>query len=95
MMDTGTTVEASNTDILIKQWQASKKRVEQIAAELAAKIADGQLHRWKELPPQAVLADEYDVSERTITSVKNLQRYSKPQVIEKKKSPRAASNASG
>jgi DNA-binding GntR family transcriptional regulator len=70
--DTDTTVEASDTDALIKQWRASEKRVEQVAAELAAKIAVGQLHRWDELPPLAVLADEYDVSERTIGTVKKL-----------------------
>ena len=38
MADTGTTVRATDTDALIKQWRASAKRVEQIAAELAAKI---------------------------------------------------------
>jgi DNA-binding GntR family transcriptional regulator len=71
MADTGTTVKATDTDALIKQWRASGKRVEQIAAELAAKIDAGRLHRWEELPPVSVLADEYGVSERTITSVKN------------------------
>jgi DNA-binding GntR family transcriptional regulator len=63
---------ATDTDALIKRWRASEKRVEQIAAELAAKIDVGQLHRWAELPPRVVLADEYDVSERAITSVKSL-----------------------
>lgn len=71
-MVTDTTVEASGTDALIKQWRASEKRVEQIAAELAAKIAAGTMGRWEPLPPQAVLADEHDVSERTISSVKSL-----------------------
>ena len=71
-MSSDTTVEATDTDALVKQWRESAKRVEQIAAELTVKIATGQLHRWGELPAQAVLAEEYDVSERTITSVKSL-----------------------
>jgi DNA-binding GntR family transcriptional regulator len=66
------TAEAKDTDALIKQWRASTLRVEQIAADLASKIDCGQLHRWNELPPQAELADEYDVTERTVTSVKRL-----------------------
>jgi DNA-binding GntR family transcriptional regulator len=72
MADTDTAVETTDTDTLIKRWRASERRVEQIAAELAAKIDTGRLHRWAELPSLAVLADEYDVSERTITSVKRL-----------------------
>jgi DNA-binding GntR family transcriptional regulator len=66
------TVKASDTAALIKQWRASSKRVEQVAAELAAKINAGRLHRYEELPLQAALAKEYDVSERTISSVKRL-----------------------
>lgn len=72
MTSTSTTAEAADTDVLIKQWRASARRVEQIAADLASKIDCGQLHRWSELPPRAELADEYDVTERTITSVKSL-----------------------
>jgi DNA-binding GntR family transcriptional regulator len=72
MAGTDATVETADTDALIKQWRVSANSVEQIAAELAAKIAAGQLHRWAELPSQAALADEYDVTERTITSVKRL-----------------------
>jgi hypothetical protein len=66
MTDTDTAVEATDTDVLIKRWRASERRVEQIAAELAAKIDAGRPHRWQELPPQAVLADEYDVTERPL-----------------------------
>ena len=72
MTDTDTTAEAMDTGTLIRQWQSSAKRAEQIAADLAGKIAFGRLHRYEELPSQAALADEYDVSERTITRVKNL-----------------------
>jgi DNA-binding GntR family transcriptional regulator len=72
MADADTAVEASDTGALVKRWRASERRVERIAAELAAKIDAGRLHRWEELPSLAVLADEYDVTERTITSVKRL-----------------------
>jgi DNA-binding GntR family transcriptional regulator len=57
---------------LIKRWRLSAKRTEQIAADLALKIHTGQLHRWGEMPRQAALADQYDVTERTITSAKSL-----------------------
>jgi DNA-binding GntR family transcriptional regulator len=67
-----TTAEARDTSALIRGWRISPKRVEQVAADLALRIETGQLHRWDELPPQAVLADEYDVTERTMTSVKSL-----------------------
>ena len=72
MAGADTTIKASDTDALIKQWRASGKRIEQIAAELAAKIDAGRLHRYEELPLLAVLTKEYDVSKRTLTSVKKL-----------------------
>jgi DNA-binding GntR family transcriptional regulator len=67
MTGADTAIEATDTDTVIKRWRASERRVEQIAAELAAKIDAGRLHRWAELPSLPVLADEYDVSERTIS----------------------------
>jgi DNA-binding GntR family transcriptional regulator len=72
MTGTAMAVAATDTGALIKRWRVSDKRTEQIAAELAAKIAAGRLRRWQELPARAVLADDYDVSESTITSVKSL-----------------------
>ena len=69
---TDTTAGAEDAGALIKEWRPSSRRTEQIAAELAAQIAGGQLHRWDELPPLAVLADEYGVTGRTVTSVKRL-----------------------
>jgi DNA-binding GntR family transcriptional regulator len=69
MEDAGTAVEASGTG---GGPMEEELRVERIAAELAAEIDAGRLHRWEELPSLAVLADEYDVAERTITSVKRL-----------------------
>jgi DNA-binding GntR family transcriptional regulator len=72
MSGTDTAVAVADAGALIRRWRASGKRTEQIAAELAAKIAAGRLHRWQELPTRAVLAEDYDVSESTITSVKSL-----------------------
>jgi DNA-binding GntR family transcriptional regulator len=69
---TDTSAETRNADALIKQWRASFRHVDQIAAALATKIDCGQYHRWEDLPPQSVLADEYDVTERTVTNVKRL-----------------------
>jgi DNA-binding transcriptional MocR family regulator len=68
---TGTAPHADTAE-LIRTWRASSKQVEQIAADLALKIETGQLHRWEELPRQSLLADAYDVTGRTITSVKSL-----------------------
>jgi DNA-binding GntR family transcriptional regulator len=62
----------TDTGTLIREWCVSPSRVEQIAADLAAKIDTGQIHRWAELPALAVLSDEYDVTERTISSAKSL-----------------------
>jgi hypothetical protein len=59
---TDATIEATDTDALKKRWRESSRRVEQIAAETAAKIDAGWLHRWAELPALEVLADEYDVT---------------------------------
>jgi DNA-binding GntR family transcriptional regulator len=68
----GTARDTRDAYALIKRWRLSAKRTEQIAADLALKIQTGQLHRWGEMPRQAALADQYDVAERTITSVKRL-----------------------
>lgn len=62
----------TDTGTLITEWCVSSRRVEQIAADLAAKIGAGQIHRWQQLPTLAVLSDEYEVTERTISSAKAL-----------------------
>jgi len=71
-LDDGASPDTTGADALIRAWKVSSKRTEQIAADLARKIGAGQLHRWDEMPGQAVLAAEYDVAERTITTVKSL-----------------------
>lgn len=72
MNGTDEPARAQDADSLIREWLKSGKRAEKIAADLAAKIASGQLHRWQELPTLAALAREHDVSERTISTVKSL-----------------------
>ena len=67
-----TAAKGADSDALIKQWRASGSGVERIAAELAAKIASGQMRRWDELPPRVDLASEYRVSERTVTRANGL-----------------------
>jgi DNA-binding transcriptional regulator YhcF (GntR family) len=66
------TAEAGDIDALIKTWRASSRRTEQVAAELAAKIARGQAHPWDEMLPLSALADEYAVDPSTIGRVKRL-----------------------
>jgi DNA-binding transcriptional regulator YhcF (GntR family) len=68
----GTAVEVPDTDTLIEEWRSSPRRVEQIAAVLAAEVSGGRYDRWDELPSVAVLADEHGVTERTVSSVKGL-----------------------
>jgi DNA-binding GntR family transcriptional regulator len=57
---------------LIKQWAASPNVTRQIAADIARKIASGQLARWDELPRNAETADDYGVSARTVSRAKKL-----------------------
>ena len=68
----GAAARTTCTGALSRTWRRSSKRTEQIAADQAQKIGAGQLHRWDEMPRQAALAAEYDVTERTITTVKSL-----------------------
>jgi len=72
MTSTGVTTETRDTGSLMRQWRASRKRPEQVAAEMAAKITAGQMHAWEELSTSAELADEYDTSESTIKRAKRL-----------------------
>jgi len=72
MTSDGTAAETGGTDTLIKQWRASASSSEQVAASLAAKINGGQLRTWDDLPSLATLADEHDVSQRTVTRAKTL-----------------------
>jgi DNA-binding GntR family transcriptional regulator len=72
LTSTGATAGARDAGALIRRWRGSGNRAQQIAADLAAKIDAGRLHRWQELPSRAALATEYDVSESTIGIVKKL-----------------------
>jgi DNA-binding GntR family transcriptional regulator len=55
----------------IMKWQRGTM-AEQVAADLASQINNGQLSRWESLPLNRTLADKWNVSERTITKAKRL-----------------------
>jgi DNA-binding GntR family transcriptional regulator len=55
----------------ISEW-ANGGMAKQIAADLARKINSGQLHRYRELPLNSELADDWDVSERTVSVAKKI-----------------------
>jgi DNA-binding GntR family transcriptional regulator len=59
------------TEQTIGEWEkgGTKKRM---AADLARKINAGIIDPWTELPPNAALADEWDVSEGTASKAKKL-----------------------
>lgn len=82
MTETVTTVQATDTDALIQAVAGVRKARRADRRRTGRKIAVGQLHRWKELPSLAVLADEYDVTERAITSVKSASRSRFPDIGE-------------
>lgn len=62
----------ADTDRLIREWEASPSMARKIAAGIARKIASGNMHRYEDLPPNAALAGEWDVSERTVSAAKSL-----------------------
>jgi DNA-binding GntR family transcriptional regulator len=55
----------------IMRWQRGTM-AEQIAADLASQINNGNLSKWESPPLNSTLADKWDVSERTITKAKRL-----------------------
>jgi DNA-binding GntR family transcriptional regulator len=55
----------------IMQWQRGTMR-ERVAADLASRIKSGNLTKWGELPLNRTLADQWDVSQRTVSSAKKL-----------------------
>lgn len=57
-------------DVLVRQWQRSGVRAQVVAADLAAKIRSERPAPWQELPPIADLAEQYQVSYRTVTRAK-------------------------
>ena len=58
------------TDQTIREWDKGGT-MKRMAADLARKINSGILDQWAELPSHA-LADEWDVSERTVRKAKKL-----------------------
>jgi DNA-binding GntR family transcriptional regulator len=55
----------------IMRWQRGTM-AEQVAADLAAQITNGNLSKWDSPPLNRTLADKWDVSERTISKAKRL-----------------------
>lgn len=55
----------------IMMWQRGNA-AEQIAADLASQITNGNLSKWDSLPLNRTLADKHNVSERTISKAKRL-----------------------
>ena len=59
-------------DALIAGWQRSGHRHEAIAADIATKIRTGMYKQYSELPRRTDLAQEFSVSESTVTRAKRL-----------------------
>jgi DNA-binding GntR family transcriptional regulator len=55
----------------IMEWQRGSMR-ERVAADLASRITSGKITKWGELPLNRTLADQWDVSHRTVSSAKKL-----------------------
>lgn len=55
----------------ILMWQRGTM-AEQVAADLASQINNGNLSKWDTLPLNRTLAGKWDVSERTISKAKRL-----------------------
>jgi DNA-binding GntR family transcriptional regulator len=59
------------TEQTIGEWEKGGP-MKRMAADLARKINAGIIDPWTELPPNAALADEWDISERTARKAKQL-----------------------
>jgi len=57
---------------LIRQWSASPYARDQIAADFARKIDNGQITPWAELPGSDAVANDYGVDPRTVRRAKKL-----------------------
>ena len=62
---------AASSASLIFAWSRGSAP-ERAAAAILGQIATGRVTRWSELPPVARLAEENDVSERTVFKAKRL-----------------------
>lgn len=63
---------AGVTDAEILAWSCDTSPRLRIAARLAREVMDGKYGNWKLLPSASALADEYDVSPRTVDRAKHL-----------------------
>ncbi len=59
-------------DAVVAQWSRSGRAAERIASAFAREIASGRIARWQPLPLNAVTADDYNVSTRTVVRAKQL-----------------------
>jgi DNA-binding GntR family transcriptional regulator len=57
---------------LIQRWDASGNVAKQVAAGIAREITNGKLSRYSDLPPVEKIADENDVSARTVYNAKKI-----------------------
>jgi DNA-binding GntR family transcriptional regulator len=62
----------ADTESLIREWESSGNTAQTVAAGIARKIASGKMHRYEDSPLNSTLADEYDASERTVSTAKNI-----------------------
>lgn len=62
----------SRVDGLILAWSGGRSVTKCIAADLARKIQDGRLERWRQLPDSDDLARRWDTSVRTVSRAMKL-----------------------
>lgn len=56
----------------ISEWEYSRDRTMRVAADLAKRIRSGRYRQYDQLPPNADLASEYDVSIATLVRAKRM-----------------------
>jgi DNA-binding GntR family transcriptional regulator len=59
-------------ETIISEWANSRDVAARVAASLAKKIQDGRYRQYQQLPPNADLASEYDVSITTVLRAKRM-----------------------
>ena len=62
----------SHADSLILAWSGGRSVTKSIAADLARKMQDGRLERWRQLPDSDDLARRWDTSVRTVSRAMKL-----------------------
>jgi len=63
---------AGNRSFMIKEWGRSHNQAKRIAAELGRRIVSGKYSQHETLPPEAELADEFNVHRSTVGAAKRL-----------------------